>query len=1764
MKKCHYRFLLFVCFIFSIQARAQQQSIRFANGNFITGANIQKQEFKKEAISPALFGDNYYVVVQFVALPARRLRESLQDVGVKLETYLPENAYLAAIQKNFNFSTARQFGISSINMVPAAYKISKQLINYRGANDKTGTVVLAVTYSTTLQKDIVQKELQNLGALVVITKYESGNIIFIEAGKNNIDAIASLPFVNTLSLQVLEDKPLNYNSRAVHGIDALNAVSGKNLNGKGVTIGIGDNADVSTHVDFSGRLIVRTPWKPDNHGTHVAGTTAGAGIIDVKYHGMAPRATLINQLFSNIITNTPTYITDNNMVLTNNSYYSGLDNCPGEGVYDVLSNYADKQIGTYKQLLHVVAAGNDGNLACDAFLTSFATIKSGWQCAKNVLTVGAMNAGDYSIANFSSRGPVADGRIKPEISANGWAVVSTNANNAYGANYGTSMACPAVTGSLSLMYERYRQLHAGANPGSDLMKALVCNTAENLGNAGPDYTFGFGMLNARRAVEALESNRYFINSIANGGAAIQTINVPANTEHLKVMLYWADTAAAPNAATALVNDLDLTVKEPSAIVRHPMVLNPSPLNVNDLAQEGEDHINNIEQVIIDKPAAGNYTINISGFSVPYGPQRYIISYEMVAASVTVEYPFGEETLVPGDIENIRWSAYGDETNSFTIEYSIDNGATWTTINSNVTATSRTFAWTVPATITNSGLVRVSRNGGSLTGKSNANFIILGRPVVAVTNVCEGAVQLNWATVDGASSYDILQLTGDSMKVIGNTSANAFLVKGLNKNVTAWLGVAAKNSTFSGRRSVSVSTVPNSGPCTLMAFINDIKVDTILSPNTARKYFATENNATAAVTVLVKNLGSVPVTGPINISYSYGGAPITETVNTTIPAGGTYSYIFSGLYPVIPGGYKYNFKAWVMLPADANHLNDTAYKTVKYIKNDPVTVMPVTEDFETMPDADFTKAEMAIGENSFLDFSASTASGRARTFVNTGFARSGNRSVTLDQSPYSAATTTVDSFTLNYNLISYAANQLRFDFYYFNHGQAKNSNNKIWIRGSENDAWVEAYDLFVNQAELGQWKHGHFNINEVLGSALPTQAITQTFQIKIGEEGFTSANAIKPLTDIDDGYTFDDFVLNQAVNDIEVKKIVSPAKTGCGLTIQTPVIVTIKNFNNTVLNNIDIRYQVNGGAIITEKIPSINANESLDYTFTQTADLSAFIDYNINVWVKYGADSYAINDSILNYTLHNTPVISSYPYLESFENNDGYFYTKGLNTSWQWGVPAKAIINKAPNGTKAWVTNLTDAYNNNENSHLYSPCFDLTGLAKPVLSFSHIFDTELDYDYSWVEYSTDGISWQKLGNSVSGINWYNNAAGNNWNLSNKKWHVASIDIPVTSTTIRFRFVLSSDEGLTKEGIGIDDICIHEKSIIAPAPPVTTVNVPSVAGNTWIPFTTGSGYLIAEINPNGQDLGKVDIELYPNTTGSVRNDGSQYYLDRNFVIHPANPPTGNVGVRLYFTDAEADSLINAGGCIPCSKPLDAYELGVTKYSGTMIEENGTLDDDVNGFFQYFSPTNTAVIPHENGYYAEFTVNSFSEFWFNNGGANTSQPLPLKLFSFEATKQSGKALLSWKTENDINTAKFIIERSTDGRTYTGIDTITTSSNNGAGQYDFIDEQPLVRINYYRLKIVQRDGAYSYSVVRKLDFSNNNDDILIYPNPVKNATIYISASADCKNALLYDVSGKLVKNFVLQGRNNTIDIAGIANGIYQLKIISANSVHTEKILVQ
>src|SRR5207249_11417858 len=197
----------------------------------------------------------------------------------------------------------------------------------------------------------------------------------------------------------------------------------------GVAIGHGDNADLPLHADFNGRLINRNASPFNAHGVHTAGTIGGAGNINELYRGYAPKATIIDQSFNGILDNAASYVQDYGMVITNNSYGNIIE-CDYNGTYDLYSRIMDQQAFDFPDLVHVFSAGNSGGNTCLPFSPGYHTVLGSYQSAKNVITVGASTDSGL-VAAFSSRGPVMDGRLKPEIVAQGQMVISSWPVNIY-------------------------------------------------------------------------------------------------------------------------------------------------------------------------------------------------------------------------------------------------------------------------------------------------------------------------------------------------------------------------------------------------------------------------------------------------------------------------------------------------------------------------------------------------------------------------------------------------------------------------------------------------------------------------------------------------------------------------------------------------------------------------------------------------------------------------------------------------------------------------------------------------------------------------------------------------------------------------------------------------------------------------------------------------------------------------------------------------------------------------------------------------------------------------------------------------------------------------------------------------------------------------------------------------------------------------------------------------------------------------------------
>ncbi|HTI06989.1 MAG TPA: S8 family serine peptidase [Puia sp.] len=1653
-------------------ANRPRQPFLLKNG-FKAGRNLLDDPASKDSLRVVHYKKNYYTLLQFDKLPGAAERAALKGLGVRLFNYIPDHSFQAEMPESYSADDLKRLGVSGIYPLPATMKISRKLSDNGDEYVRGSSSPIAVSYFGTMTEEAVEKELEQAGATIIPTRIRPEKVLFIRAGGAALQRIAGLPFISYLAPQSLKDQALNYNNRAAHGVDALGNPGGRNLQGDGVTVGVGDDSDPYTHVDFTGRLIERFAPVIGAHGTHTSGTVGGGGILDPKNRGMAPHSTIVSQYFSDVLTNTPTYVSDFHMVLTNNSYTAYDPGCQAEGEYDFLAYYLDAQLYSYPNLLHNFAAGNDGRLSCTPYIHPFATIKSGYQCAKNVLTIGDIDNSNYTISVGSSAGPVNDGRLKPEIVAGGVNILSTLPYNTYGYSSGTSMACPTVTGALALLVQRYRQLQGGADPSAALLKAVTCNSATDLGNPGPDFIFGFGSINARTAVEALENHQYNTGTVSDGGTVtIPLTGIPSGLQQLKVMLYWPDYPAAPDAATALVNDLDLTVTAPDASLHQPLILNPAAGHVNDVAIEGPDHLNNIEQVVINNPPGGNFTITVKGSSIPAGPQSYVVTWQPIRPSVTVEYPAGGETWVPGDAETIRWSAYGGEPNTFTLEYSADNGNTWTTINNAVPATSRLYTWTVPSTATNQGLIRVSRNGTAYTDINDNALTVLGQPVLTATNPCQGYAQLNWTSVPSATSYDIMQLAGDTMQKIASTTGTSWLLGNLRRDSSYWLAIRAVNGGIAGRRSLAANVNPSGGACALTALNNDYTIDSLIAPLTGRLFTTTQLGSSVPIRVELKNLGTIPSGTPFTLSYRVNGGPVvTETSYAVVAPNSTYNYAFTQTYDFSPPGI-YTLQLWVSYPGDPQSGNDTLVTVIKQLNNDPILLSPAyTEGFETAADTTYARAVSGLSGDDRSDFRSSNANGRLRTFINTGFARTGVRCATMDLAHYNGIVT-ADSLITTYNLSNYTpSDQIWLNFYYRNAGiNFGLPGNQVWIRGNDQAVWIPVVALDTSNAGIGLYQAApSVDVTGILKAATPAQTVSSSFQVKFGEEGYTSTNSVTPDGALDNGYSFDDITLTKALGDIAVAALVTPNLSGiCGLSNAETISLKVKNYSAVAATNIPVTYSING-VTVTESIPSVNAFDSVIYHFTRTADLSAYQHYTLSAWVSAAGDNYHSNDTLATVSFFTTPLINSFPYLEGFENSNGYWYTNGVNDSWQWGAPAKTLITKAANGAKCWVTSLTGNYNSSELSYLYSPCFDLSGLTSPVLSFSHIYQTEdnCDCDYHWAEYSTDGVHWIKLGAVGDGTNWYDNTTRQAWQLSNTKWHVSSYDIPVTATSVKFRIVMNSDQATTYEGVGIDDIHIFDKAPVYSGPDITSGLTLPVSGSNWINFDIG-GQRVVSINPNGQDLGNTTVKAFINT-GAVRNDGKAYYLDRNIVIQAAAPPTGQVAVRYYFLDTEAARLLQATGCPGCGNLPDAYQAGVTQYSSPLpAEEDGTLSNDASGVFHYLSPhREVSVIPYDNGYYAQYQVDGFSEFWIN-----ASPGIDIGLAALTAPNTSAVCGLSntevvrvtVKNYSDYNLTNIPVHYSLNGDTVTEVIPAIAASDSVV--YTFAQTADLSAFQQYTLK--------------------------------------------------------------------------------------------------
>ena len=566
-------------------------------------------------------------------------------------------------------------------------------------------------------------------------------------------------FVDVADRRAHEERRLSNSDLSVNAISAVHARFPV-LTGQDLTVSVKELPFDPDDTDLKGRTLNPGAFaKPySDHGTAMATLLGGAGNSDPLGRGAARAVRLATSDFARLLPDDATQLTQTGVSVQNHSYGVGIEN-----YYGLEAQAYDQQAQQLPQLLHVFSSGNVGSSASPSGayqgIARFANVSGQFKMSKNTLTVGATDPGGQ-VAALSSRGPAYDGRLKPELVA-------------YGEG-GSSESAALVSGISILLQQQYRDQHTGALPPAALVKAVLLNSADDLGTLEVDYLSGFGQADALGAVSTMRAGRFFGGRANQGTDQIFRLTVPADQQQLKATLVWSDPAAAANAATALVNDLDLELVALSTGQRWlPWALSAYP-NADSLARPARrrpDHLNNAEQITLTLPAAGTYELHVRGFTVPQGPQAFSLAYEINPPGLTWTYPTRPENMRPGTTATLRWQWSGPATATARLDYRPMGRPAWRALSAAVPLAANRTTWAVPDTATLAQLRLVSGSSEFLSD----TFVVARAPALQVGYACAAEALLQWARIPGVVRYQVYRLGATALEPQTQTADTAVVL-----------------------------------------------------------------------------------------------------------------------------------------------------------------------------------------------------------------------------------------------------------------------------------------------------------------------------------------------------------------------------------------------------------------------------------------------------------------------------------------------------------------------------------------------------------------------------------------------------------------------------------------------------------------------------------------------------------------------------------------------------------------------------------------------------------------------------------------------------------------------------------------------------------------------------------------------------------------------------------------------------------------------------
>ncbi|WP_190300466.1 S8 family serine peptidase [Rufibacter hautae] len=629
-------------------------------------------------------------------------------------------------------------------------------------------------------------------------------VYFLEKiNPENLHTLAQSPwvqFVDVPNRKAREEAYLQNADPRVNRVEALH-LQYPHLHGKDLVVSVKEQPFDSTDIDFKTRVLSSPGFNQQAtpHATSMATLISGGGNTAPSSKGVAWQSRLTAADFSNLLPDNTDLLKTQGVSVQNHSYGVGVEN-----YYGLESQAYDQQSLQLPTLLHVFSSGNSGALVAEegpyANISGFANLTGQFKVSKNTLSVGAIDTSGQ-VSMLSSTGPTYDGRIKPELVAFGEA--------------GTSEAASVVSGIALVVQDAYRKQNGGVLPPSSLVKAALINSADDKGRPEVDYAAGFGNADALGAVQSILDKRYALGEVTQAATRTFRFTVPAGTAKVKVTLVWQDREGSPNAEKALIQDLDLSLRS-IANGENWLPWGLSTFAHKDsllaLARRQTDHLNNVEQVTVSNPLAGEYEVQVRGFQVA-GTQEYSVVYE-VEKAFSWGYPSAGGQLDSGRKNRLRWLLPVQNGAKGKLEFKwASGGAQWLTLGENISLSAEAFDAVFPDTM---ALAQMRMVVGSEIYETGL-FMVGPTLPLKVGYQCGEEFMLFWPKAAGADRYQVYAMGTQYLEPTAQTTDTVVILQKSQQPGVHYAVAPLVNGKL-GQRSLTLNYTQQGVGCYIISFL----------------------------------------------------------------------------------------------------------------------------------------------------------------------------------------------------------------------------------------------------------------------------------------------------------------------------------------------------------------------------------------------------------------------------------------------------------------------------------------------------------------------------------------------------------------------------------------------------------------------------------------------------------------------------------------------------------------------------------------------------------------------------------------------------------------------------------------------------------------------------------------------------------------------------------------------------------------------------------